>query len=143
MNPQSQSIYTTLDAQSPLLNITSGRNCRMYPYLMGKGCTQTIDQCQSCLEYKQPTGVMQGLRVNWDYKLAGESGCGGRQEGYPKDVYENSSMTASSLNSLNSINAIVGQPLQESSCPNLTRPKTCNTSLRQGGCSCNYVNSTF
>ena len=81
MNSSPPSQYAHLGQTGPLLQITPGRNCRLYPYIQGKGCTQAINQCKSDIVYKLPGGSLQGYQPKFDYTLAGSAPCSSA-EGY-------------------------------------------------------------
>lgn len=60
-----------------MLQISPGRNCRMYPYIKGAGCDRAIDLCKSDLVYLLPGGALQGAPVGTSVREAA-SGCGAR-----------------------------------------------------------------
>jgi hypothetical protein len=72
---------TNFGQGTPLLEITPGRNCRLWPYLKGAGCTKAINQCKSQVVYGLPPAALQGMPVNYKYNLAGQK-CGDTVENY-------------------------------------------------------------
>ena len=56
-----------------MLEITSGRDCRLWPYIKAPDCTHKINLCKSQAVYGLPAQAYQGLPVHYKYGLSGES----------------------------------------------------------------------
>ena len=63
----SSSYATDYGQHTPMLQITPGRDCRLWPYLKAPDCTRALYRCKS--------KALQGMPVDYDYTLAGETKC--------------------------------------------------------------------
>ncbi len=73
MNPQSTSTYSKdFGLGTPLLEITQGRDCRLWPYVQAPDCNKKINQCKSQAIYGFPAAAYQGSPVHYRNSLSGE-----------------------------------------------------------------------
>ena len=76
MNPTTQcacsSYMTNFGQGGRMLEITPGRDCRLWPYVRAADCDRKINLCKSQAVYGLPPAAYQGLPVNYQDNLASD-----------------------------------------------------------------------